>query len=54
VSDEALGLLIVDNCWASWSICSAGPLEPEDVLIEALAKESPEVSGKAWENLSRE
>jgi hypothetical protein len=54
VSDEALGLLIVDNCWASWSIRSAGPHEPEDVLIEALAKENPEVSGKAWDNLSKE
>jgi hypothetical protein len=54
VSDEALGLLIVDNCWASWSIRSEGRDEPEDVLVEALANDDPAgVSGKDWANFSK-
>lgn len=54
VTDEALGLLILDNCWVCWCLRSAGPDKP-DVMVEALATVDPSVTtGVDWESLSKE
>lgn len=53
VSDEALGLLIVENCWASWCARSNGPDGPL-VLASAFTAASPELGDLAWENMTKE
>jgi hypothetical protein len=53
VNDEALGLLILDNCWVCWCLQSAGPDKP-DVMVEVLAAVDPNVTtGVDWESLSK-
>jgi hypothetical protein len=54
VTDEALGLLILDNSWVYWCIRSAGPDKPY-VMVEALAVVDPSgTTGVDWESLSKE
>lgn len=53
VTDEALGLLLLESSWAAWCTRSAGPDKP-DVLVEALALNATdqEKGNLTWETMT--